>query len=132
MEVDRAWAHLRGLDEVSARDVATQLREVGPESSVSGCHSTAPSLRQALSCKVCRDWFEDPVALPCGHAICRQCATTWFAEQVTCPSCRSRASKRSAATKADNKQYDLLRATAAAQALVARLEASKISEDMQS
>ncbi|KAJ8600730.1 hypothetical protein CTAYLR_003905 [Chrysophaeum taylorii] len=101
-----AVSHLEQLEGAAAAELARRLRE-------------------ALSCKVCNEWFEDPVCLPCGHALCRVCAQTWFKEQATCPSCRTKVSRRSAATQADNKQHDLIRAVAAARRYVEkRSEAS--------
>ena len=46
-------------------------------------------LKNALSCPVCHDWFEDPIALGCGHALCRKCALEWLATTPSCPKCRT-------------------------------------------
>lgn len=74
-------------------------------------------LKDALSCKVCGDWFEDPIGLGCGHSLCRQCAVEWFAKSPTCPTCRAPADPRGAARR--DVQRDLARAVAAAQPCVA-------------
>lgn len=90
----------------------------GRERSAAEKEEIARRFREAVSCKVCNDYFEDPVLLACGHALCRGCATTWFKEQATCPTCRTKVSARSAATKANNAQHDLIRTVAAVKRMV--------------
>jgi hypothetical protein len=41
---------------------------------------SAEKLKQALTCKACDDWFNEPIVLRCGHAMCRACAP----EQTKC------------------------------------------------
>ena len=78
-------------------------------------------LRDALTCKVCKDWLDDPICLACGHALCRDCATQWFAQpqQPTCPTCRAKVPRRAAVTKAHSVQADLIAAVAAGRACCA-------------
>ena len=120
---------------------------------IDDCRSEIPEvslrLRDALSCKVCKDWLDDPIVLNCGfarrpraragrptpdarpaaraprrtaaragHALCRDCATQWFAQpqRPTCPTCRREVSKRAAVTKAHSVQSDLIAAVAAGRA----------------
>ena len=52
-----------------------------------------------LLCSVCKDVFESPVNLKCGHTFCKECLEGWFATPVcvdmpswkraSCPTCRS-------------------------------------------
>ena len=74
-------------------------------------------LKQALSCPVCHDWFEDPIALGCGHALCRACAVNWLKTTPSCPTCRAAADPRGAARR--DVARDLARAVAAARPCVA-------------
>ena len=41
---------------------------------------SAEKMKQALTCKACGDWFNEPISLRCGHAMCRACAQ----EQTKC------------------------------------------------
>ena len=74
-------------------------------------------LKNALSCPVCHDWFEDPIALGCGHALCRACAVNWLKTTPSCPTCRAAADPRGAARR--DVARDLARAVAAARPCVA-------------
>ena len=74
-------------------------------------------LKNALSCPVCHDWFEDPIALGCGHALCRKCALEWLANTPSCPKCRTAADPRGASRR--DVARDLERAVAAAKPCVA-------------
>ena len=74
-------------------------------------------LKQALSCPVCHDWFSDPIALGCGHALCRKCALEWLATTPSCPKCRTAADPRGASRR--DVARDLERAVAAAKPCVA-------------
>lgn len=85
-------------------------------------NAEARAFHEALSCKVCTSWLEDPVCLKCGHVLCRECAQQWFKTSETCPTCRVKIPRRAVETRADNKQVDLIRAVAAARQYVALLE----------
>ena len=74
-------------------------------------------LKRALSCPVCHEWFEDPIALGCGHALCRECAMSWLKTTPSCPTCRAAADPRGAARR--DVARDLARAVAAAKPCVA-------------
>ena len=74
-------------------------------------------LKNALSCPVCHDWFEDPIAPGCGHALCRACAVNWLKTTPSCPTCRAAADPRGAARR--DVARDLARAVAAARPCVA-------------
>uniref|UniRef100_A0A452HE04 Tripartite motif containing 39 n=1 Tax=Gopherus agassizii TaxID=38772 RepID=A0A452HE04_9SAUR len=50
-----------------------------------------------LTCSVCLDYFQDPVALDCGHNFCQACINVWWAGVKTdfcCPECRDTFSHR--------------------------------------
>lgn len=41
-------------------------------------------------CSICTDPFQTPIALPCKHIFCKQCALDWLSlpSRNTCPFCR--------------------------------------------
>ncbi|KAJ1450055.1 hypothetical protein M885DRAFT_621993 [Pelagophyceae sp. CCMP2097] len=80
--------------------------------------ATSERLRDAMSCKVCKDFFQSPVTLPCGHAMCTGCAKAWFKQRPNCPTCRQDVSKRCVETKARAGEEDFCKAVAAAQKTV--------------
>ena len=62
-------------------------------------------LEKAFSCTICVDYFDTPYTLQCGtlspltsqlvlnsaslgHTFCKDCITTWFGRQKSCPGCR--------------------------------------------
>lgn len=47
------------------------------------------SLRQDLTCPVCRGIFQDPVLLPCSHSFCRECERRSRQRSNKCPVCRA-------------------------------------------
>ncbi|XP_032643740.1 E3 ubiquitin-protein ligase TRIM39-like [Chelonoidis abingdonii] len=50
-----------------------------------------------LTCSVCLDYFQDPVALDCGHNFCQACINVWWEGLKTdfrCPECRDTFSHR--------------------------------------
>lgn len=48
---------------------------------------TTTNLLPDLTCSICLDLFTDPVALPCGHIMCKEC---WESvENFKCPMCRT-------------------------------------------
>ncbi|CCX16798.1 Similar to E3 ubiquitin-protein ligase CHFR; acc. no. Q96EP1 [Pyronema omphalodes CBS 100304] len=43
-----------------------------------------------LTCAICFDFYLHPVHVePCGHNYCGSCASQWFCNNHTCPTCRS-------------------------------------------
>lgn len=42
-----------------------------------------------LYCVICRDIFDDPVRLQCGHTFCKRCIVEWAKMKSGCPICRS-------------------------------------------
>lgn len=46
---------------------------------------------QELCCPVCRDYYKDPVLLPCSHSFCNTCVLGWWAtKQIRdCPVCKT-------------------------------------------
>eukprot|EP01062_Namystynia_karyoxenos_P080663 TRINITY_DN8717_c0_g1_i1.p1 TRINITY_DN8717_c0_g1~~TRINITY_DN8717_c0_g1_i1.p1 ORF type:complete len:488 (+),score=148.55 TRINITY_DN8717_c0_g1_i1:74-1537(+) len=42
-----------------------------------------------LKCTVCRELYEDPVQLPCGHLYCRECIMDSLDNSKRCPLCRA-------------------------------------------
>ena len=56
----------RGGDEQG--DLLVQIRDA------------AEKMKQALTCRACDDWFDEPITLRCGHNMCRACAQ----EQTKC------------------------------------------------
>ncbi|EIW60821.1 E3 ubiquitin-protein ligase RAD18 [Trametes versicolor FP-101664 SS1] len=58
--------------------------------------TTAPGLRtldDALRCDICRDFYDAPVSLNCGHSFCSVCIRSALPVNSTCPSCRKDASE---------------------------------------
>ncbi|KAI0781354.1 hypothetical protein BD413DRAFT_462819 [Trametes elegans] len=56
----------------------------------------APGLRgldDALRCNICRDFYDAPVSLSCGHSFCSVCVRSALPVNATCPSCRKPASE---------------------------------------
>ncbi|KAM9119108.1 E3 ubiquitin-protein ligase TRIM39-like [Pangshura tecta] len=50
-----------------------------------------------LTCSLCLDYFQDPVALDCGHNFCQACISVWWEGLKTdfsCPECRDTFSHR--------------------------------------
>ncbi|XP_060111513.1 nuclear factor 7, brain-like [Heteronotia binoei] len=44
-----------------------------------------------FACPICLEWFQEPVALPCGHLYCQACIeTAWrtLGGEAVCPQCR--------------------------------------------
>ncbi|KAH9890648.1 hypothetical protein C8Q73DRAFT_651859 [Cubamyces lactineus] len=59
-------------------------------------NSHAPGLRtldEALRCNICRDFYDAPVSLTCGHSFCSVCIRSALPVNATCPSCRKPASE---------------------------------------
>ncbi|KAI0692989.1 hypothetical protein C8T65DRAFT_816263 [Cerioporus squamosus] len=58
--------------------------------------ATAPGLRafdDAVRCTICREFYDAPVTLTCGHCFCSACIRSALPEQQTCPACRKTASE---------------------------------------
>ncbi|KAI0350227.1 hypothetical protein OH77DRAFT_1413481 [Trametes cingulata] len=58
--------------------------------------AAAPGLRvldDALRCDICRDFYDAPVSLNCGHSFCSVCIRSALPVSATCPSCRKPASE---------------------------------------
>ncbi|KAI8999023.1 hypothetical protein BD414DRAFT_433472 [Trametes punicea] len=58
--------------------------------------AAAPGLRaldDALRCDICRDFYDAPVSLGCGHTFCSACIRSALPVSATCPSCRKAASE---------------------------------------
>ncbi|RPD59166.1 hypothetical protein L226DRAFT_488681 [Lentinus tigrinus ALCF2SS1-7] len=58
--------------------------------------ATAPGLRafdDAVRCTICREFYDAPVTLTCGHCFCSACIRSALPEQQTCPTCRKPASE---------------------------------------
>ncbi|NWH91904.1 TRI27 protein, partial [Aegithalos caudatus] len=50
------------------------------------------------SCPICREYFREPVSIPCGHHFCRSCIERcweWPTAGFACPRCRDTAPQRS-------------------------------------
>lgn len=54
------------------------------------------SVKDELTCSICREVWQEPITLPCQHSLCRQClaqllknTVTREGEHVPCPECRS-------------------------------------------
>ncbi|KAI0648277.1 hypothetical protein C8Q79DRAFT_905677 [Trametes meyenii] len=59
-------------------------------------NTEAPGLRtidEALRCDICRDFYDAPVSLTCGHSFCSVCIRSALPISATCPSCRKPASE---------------------------------------
>ena len=86
-----------GLEELDALRIAPNDREpamarprTGPllpskqaflESGLTACEVEA----EDNECDICKEPFERPVKLPCGHVYCSACIGTWLKEKNTCP-----------------------------------------------
>lgn len=48
-------------------------------------------LEDHVTCSICMDLYNDPLALPCLHSFCRHCVQGLFSSSLTisCPECRS-------------------------------------------
>ncbi|TBU21393.1 hypothetical protein BD311DRAFT_734474 [Dichomitus squalens] len=58
--------------------------------------TTTPGLRafdDALRCSICRDFYDAPVSLNCGHTFCSACIRSALPEQPQCPICRKPATE---------------------------------------
>ncbi|PIL30564.1 transcription factor [Ganoderma sinense ZZ0214-1] len=58
--------------------------------------ATTPGLRSfddALRCGICRDFYDAPVSLACGHCFCSACIRSALPEKAQCPTCRKEASE---------------------------------------
>ncbi|XP_075773452.1 zinc finger protein RFP-like isoform X2 [Pelodiscus sinensis] len=53
--------------------------------------NTVKKLQDEVTCSICLEYFNDPVALDCDHSFCRACITqSWggLTTDVSCPQCR--------------------------------------------
>ena len=55
---------------------------------------TASDIMEDLTCAVCRELFNDPKVLRCGHSFCLDCVLLWLQSQpntgsLPCPECRA-------------------------------------------
>ena len=53
------------------------------------------AITEELTCPICKDQFDDPRILPCGHCYCRMCVVQLFSNAAVlgafpCPECRNR------------------------------------------
>lgn len=48
------------------------------------------SIEENMTCSICMDLYDDPLALPCMHSFCRRCIQGILASSMclTCPECR--------------------------------------------
>ena len=62
-----------------------------------GDFSLVAALRSEVTCAVCHGIFQDPVALRCGHALCRRCLRAIVIDahpqRAKCPTCRTKLRK---------------------------------------
>ncbi|KAI0806934.1 hypothetical protein C8Q74DRAFT_1342039 [Fomes fomentarius] len=59
-------------------------------------NNAAPGLRsfdEAVRCTICRDFYDAPVTLTCGHCFCSACIRSALPEHQNCPTCRKPASE---------------------------------------
>ncbi|KAI0713463.1 hypothetical protein C8Q76DRAFT_731505 [Earliella scabrosa] len=59
-------------------------------------NAAAPGLRpfdDAVRCNICRDFYDAPVTLSCGHGFCSACIRSALPEHQLCPTCRKPASE---------------------------------------
>ena len=52
--------------------------------------SKMAGLEEHVTCSICMDLYNDPLALPCLHSFCRHCVQGLFSSSLTltCPECR--------------------------------------------
>ncbi|KAM5542625.1 hypothetical protein V8D89_003586 [Ganoderma adspersum] len=58
--------------------------------------ATTPGLRSfddALRCGICRDFYDAPVSLTCGHCFCSACIRSALPVKAVCPTCRKESSE---------------------------------------
>lgn len=46
------------------------------------------TIENSLTCEICCDLFDTPVAVACGHVFCRGCIWRWNRRNNHCPKCR--------------------------------------------
>ena len=52
-------------------------------------HADVPDDAQDLNCSICLGIFQDPIALHCGHSLCRACVERVARTgALVCPECR--------------------------------------------
>ncbi|XP_075774226.1 zinc finger protein RFP-like isoform X2 [Pelodiscus sinensis] len=88
----------RGYFEIAAveRPPISQQKEVRLNSLFSAPEAMAAvnpanTLQDEVTCSICLEYFNDPVALDCDHSFCRACITQcWggLTADVSCPQCR--------------------------------------------
>lgn len=52
--------------------------------------SAQPFQHPGHSCSICLDPIKDASFLPCAHSFCWPCITQWYAQNRSCPICRTR------------------------------------------
>lgn len=53
------------------------------------CFINLSNVSKYLYCSICRDIFNDPCRLHCGHTFCKGCIVQWAKMKSGCPICRS-------------------------------------------
>jgi len=75
---------------LSRLDAGTQWRDFLNDGA--GRHLEGLALDESLSCPCCLSIFRQPIALPCGHSLCRSCYARISAQAAAarrCPLCRA-------------------------------------------
>lgn len=56
---------------------------------VKRCFINLSNVSKYLYCVICREIFNDPHRLQCGHTFCKECIVKWAKMKSGCPICRS-------------------------------------------
>ncbi|WVQ86253.1 hypothetical protein IAT38_008421 [Cryptococcus sp. DSM 104549] len=74
----REEALKKKLEEMEVKVMEGEAVKNAQETVIHGHENTRRDLKEALSCGVCFEIYNDPHILSCGHLACRDCLSQWF------------------------------------------------------